>query len=101
VASGLARRFQVDPLVVRCAFVVLALLGGLGVTLYGLGWLFLPHPDGRIHAQQALLGTVTAGFVAALLTVLVSAPEALPLLVVALVVYVIVQHRRTSRHHVD
>ncbi len=71
VAAGLARRWGVDPLLVRGAFVVLALVGGIGLLLYGLGWLFLPHPDGRIHAQEVLGGTVTAGFVGGLLSVLV------------------------------
>lgn len=98
VALGIARRYQVDPVVVRIAFAVLTLFGGLGVALYGLGWLFLPHPDGRIHAQQVLSGTVTAGFVGALLTVLASAHDALPLLVIALVVFLIVRHRRTSHY---
>ena len=70
VAAGLARRWGVDPLLVRGGFVVLALFGGIGLLLYGLGWLFLPHPDGRIHAQEVLRGTVTAGFVGGLLAVL-------------------------------
>jgi phage shock protein PspC (stress-responsive transcriptional regulator) len=70
VAAGLARRWGVDPLLVRGGFVVLALFGGIGLLLYGLGWLFLPHPDGRIHAQEVLGGTVTAGFVGGLLAVL-------------------------------
>ncbi len=69
VAAGLARRWGVDPLLVRGGFVVLALVGGIGLLLYGLGWLFLPHPDGRIHAQEVMGGTVTAGFVGGLLSV--------------------------------
>src|SRR5918912_4549511 len=70
VAAGLARRWGVDPLLVRGGFVILTLFGGIGLFLYGLGWLFLPHPDGRIHAQEVLRGTVTAGFVGGLLCVL-------------------------------
>jgi phage shock protein PspC (stress-responsive transcriptional regulator) len=99
VASGIARRYNVDPVVARIAFGVLTLLAGLGVALYGLGWLFLPHPDGRIHAQQVLTGTVTAGFVGALLTVLVSAYEALPLIAIALVVWLVIRHRKTNPIH--
>jgi phage shock protein PspC (stress-responsive transcriptional regulator) len=70
VASGLARRWGLDPILVRGAFVLAALFGGVGLLLYGLGWLFLPHPDGRIHAQEVLRGTVTAGFVGGVLCVL-------------------------------
>jgi phage shock protein PspC (stress-responsive transcriptional regulator) len=98
VATGIAHRYHVDPLPVRIGFAVLTLFGGLGVVLYGLGWLFLPHPDGRIHAQQVLTGTVTAGFVGALITTLAVAPHALPVLLVALVVWMIVAQRRTSRY---
>jgi phage shock protein PspC (stress-responsive transcriptional regulator) len=75
VAAGLARRWNVHPAAVRIGFVVLTLLGGFGVPLYGLGWLFLPHPDGRIHAQQVLLGKVTAGFFGAALAILLGAPD--------------------------
>ena len=70
VAAALARRWGVDPLLVRGGFVILAVFGGVGLLLYGLGWLFLPQPDGRIHAQEVLRGTVTAGFVGGLLCVL-------------------------------
>jgi phage shock protein PspC (stress-responsive transcriptional regulator) len=70
VAAALARRWGVDPLLVRGGFVILTLFGGVGLLLYGLGWLFLPHPDGRIHAQEVLRGTVTPGFVGGLLCVL-------------------------------
>ena len=67
VAAGLARRWGLDPLLVRGAFVLLTIFGGFGLFLYGLGWLFLPQPDGRIHAQEVLRGTVTAGFVGGVL----------------------------------
>jgi phage shock protein PspC (stress-responsive transcriptional regulator) len=67
VCTGLARRFGVDPLLVRGVFVVLAVIGGFGVGLYGLLWLLLPHPDGRIHAEGVLHGVVTAGFAGGLI----------------------------------
>src|ERR671938_1368201 len=72
VAAGLARRWGVDPLLVRGGFVLLTVFGGIGLLLYGLGWLFLPHPDGRIHAQEVLRGVVTAGFIGGLLLVLLN-----------------------------
>jgi len=70
VARGLADRWGVDPILVRGGFVALTLIGGAGPLLYGLCWLFLPHPDGRIHAQEVLQGRVTAGFVGAVLVTL-------------------------------
>ena len=42
VASGLARHLGVPTLTVRGFFVVTAVLGGLGVALYGGLWLLLP-----------------------------------------------------------
>jgi phage shock protein PspC (stress-responsive transcriptional regulator) len=89
VAAGIARRWNVDPVVVRIAFVVLTFFGGLGVALYGLGWLLLPHPDGRIHAQEVLKGTVTAGFIGAVLLLLCTTHAHGPLLPLALIALVI------------
>lgn len=41
VAGALARRYDLDPTLVRVAFVVWAIVGG-GLLLYLLGWLVLP-----------------------------------------------------------
>ena len=90
VAAGIGRRYHLDPTVVRLAFAALTLFGGLGIALYALGWLFLPHPDTRIHAQQVLTGTITPGFIGAALLLLstthVHGPL-LPLAVIALIIY--------------
>jgi signal transduction histidine kinase/phage shock protein PspC (stress-responsive transcriptional regulator) len=45
VCAGLARRFGVDPLLVRLAFLVAALAGGLGVALYVLAWVVIPSGE--------------------------------------------------------
>lgn len=49
VAAGIADEIGVDPVVVRIAFVVLAVAGGWGVALYALAWavlvVFEPPPD--------------------------------------------------------
>src|SRR5450755_1049189 len=74
VCAGLARRWGLDPLLVRGVFVVVSLVGGFGLALYGVLWLFLPHSDGRIHAQQVLRGVVTAGFIGGALAVLCNLP---------------------------
>jgi phage shock protein PspC (stress-responsive transcriptional regulator) len=70
VAAGLARRWNVDPLLVRGGFVALTLLGGLGVLAYGVGWLLLPQADGRIHVEEAGHGKLSPGFFGAALTTL-------------------------------
>lgn len=68
VAGGVARRLGVDPVLVRCVWIVLCVFTGLGLLLYGLGWALLPEEeDGRIHAQQALTGDLTAGLSGAVL----------------------------------
>ena len=42
VAGGVADYFRIDPLIVRLIFVILALVGGGGILLYVLGWIFIP-----------------------------------------------------------
>ncbi|WP_336659073.1 PspC domain-containing protein [Leucobacter sp. USHLN153] len=76
VASGVAARLGVDPIIVRGAFVVLALLGGPGILLYLLGWLLLPGADGRIHVEEIWRGRASAGLVtgAIIVAVLVVIP---------------------------
>ncbi|WP_162799216.1 PspC domain-containing protein [Nocardioides sp. 616] len=72
VAAGLARQFDVDPLVLRIAFVVLAFFGGAGLVLYGALWLLLPQ-DGATQAPLPLdersrgIAVIGAGILAALL----------------------------------
>lgn len=71
VAGGLARHFDVDPLIVRVAFVVMALFGGSGVLLYGALWLLLPE-DGaegaaiRLDERSLTVALVGVGVVTGL-----------------------------------
>ena len=44
VAGGLARRLQADTYVVRVAFVLLGVAGGVGVLLYAVAWLLSEPP---------------------------------------------------------
>ena len=53
VAGGLARHLDVDPLILRVAFVVLAFFGGAGLLLYGACWLLVPE-DGSDEAAITL-----------------------------------------------
>jgi phage shock protein PspC (stress-responsive transcriptional regulator) len=45
VAGGLARHLDIDPLVLRVAFVVLAFFGGAGLLMYGACWLLVPEEE--------------------------------------------------------
>ncbi|MFD1149927.1 PspC domain-containing protein [Saccharothrix hoggarensis] len=56
VAAGIARRYQIDPVIVRVAFVAMALCNGAGVLVYLLGWLWLAQSDDEVSAAEALLG---------------------------------------------
>ncbi|MDF1602357.1 PspC domain-containing protein, partial [Nocardioides sp. YIM 152315] len=49
VAGGLGRHLDVDPLILRVAFVVLVFFGGAGLILYGACWLLVPE-DGADRA---------------------------------------------------
>ncbi len=54
VCTGLAQRFGVDPVLIRAAAVVLAFLGGIGITAYVILWLLLPDRQGDILAERAV-----------------------------------------------
>lgn len=42
VCGGLGELFELDPVLFRAAFLVLAFIGGLGILLYVVLWLLLP-----------------------------------------------------------
>ncbi|MGO1591307.1 PspC domain-containing protein [Ancrocorticia sp.] len=66
VSAGLARKWNVDPLLVRAGFLALTFAGGAGAMLYALCWAFLPEEfTGEIHAQELTRGRLPGGFVAA------------------------------------
>ena len=75
VASGIAQRLGVDPLIVRGILIVLTVFAGVGVLLYGLAWAFLPEPDGRIHVQEAAAGRWSSGMTGALVTTIIGFPS--------------------------
>ncbi len=75
VASGIAHRLGVDPLIIRGVLIVLTIFAGLGVLAYGLAWALLPEPDGRIHVQEAAAGRWTAGMTGALITTVIGFPS--------------------------
>ena len=53
VAGGLARHLDIDPVILRVAFVVLAFFGGAGLILYGAAWLLVPE-EGQERAAVDL-----------------------------------------------
>ncbi|TDE97596.1 PspC domain-containing protein [Occultella glacieicola] len=115
VAAGIARRLNIDPLIVRGVLVVMTLFGGLGLFLYGLGWALLPEEtDGRIHLQEAIRGRFDAALAGAIAFVLVGASRlgfwwdnmwwggeffgtVLVLGAIALVIWLIVSARRNGK----
>ena len=98
VAGGLARHFDIDPVVVRVALVVLVFFGGSGLLLYAAGWLFVPE-EGTERATVTLddRNRSLALYVSAGLAALALLGDTLgrfdfpwPLAVIALIVLVVV-----------
>lgn len=74
VAAGVARHLDIDPLVVRIAFVVLAFFGGGGILLYAACWLFVPDEYSNqavvnIDERSRVVALAIAGVLAALAAV--------------------------------
>ena len=60
VAAGIAARYDVDPVLVRVAFVVATILGGAGIPVYLACWLVLPAQGDEVSAGESLLGRGSA-----------------------------------------
>lgn len=78
VASGIAAKIGIDPLIVRGIFVVLAILGGPGILLYLAGWLLMPDHTGRIHLEDIVRGRASTGVL--ITAVVLAAVVVLPVL---------------------
>src|SRR5689334_4621713 len=107
IAGGLGRHLDIDPLIVRVAFVVLTFFGGVGLLLYLALWLLLPEEGSdwatvKLDRRSRTAALLIVGFVA--LALLVSHgwwgdPGPFLFLVVLLaVVLVVVQLTRRDRH---
>ena len=58
VAAGIGRYFDVDPVIVRIAFIVLSVFGGSGVLLYLVAWLVIAKEgEDQSAAGRALKGS--------------------------------------------
>ncbi|NNH71973.1 PspC domain-containing protein [Nocardia uniformis] len=56
VAAGFGRRYNVDPVLVRVAFVISAFFGGAGIVLYLASWLLLNQQGDQASAAESLFG---------------------------------------------
>lgn len=62
VASGVARHFKTDPVLIRVIFVALALVGGGGILAYIILWAIIPKEpylsfDGTTHEASSATET--------------------------------------------
>lgn len=55
VAAGLAQYLNIDPVLVRLAFVVLAIANGIGVLLYLVMWLVIPEDGTEPQAGEDVI----------------------------------------------
>lgn len=79
VCGGFGRRYGIDPVLIRIAFVVAALWGGVGIFLYALCWLLLRDAGDEVSSGEALLGRGQASgskgiAIVLIVVVLISAP---------------------------
>jgi phage shock protein PspC (stress-responsive transcriptional regulator) len=71
VAAAIGRRYAIDPVLVRVAFVVATVFGGSGLLLYLLGWLLLPVEGDQASGAERMFGRGRSSMSAALTIVLV------------------------------
>ena len=90
VAGGIAEHLGLSPLLLRLAFVVLAVANGLGVVLYGVFWLLLPQSAAprrgladRHRLQVLALAAIGVGGLLLVQQVGAASPLMLPLLLAA------------------
>ena len=94
VAGGLGRYFDIDPIIFRIGFVVLALAGGAGLLAYVAGWVLVPaDPEGEGEPEdRSRAATIVGSIVLALAALVLLGPGlfflAPPLIGLALVGFV-------------
>ncbi|HWC22931.1 MAG TPA: PspC domain-containing protein [Flexivirga sp.] len=54
VAAGLARRWAVDPLIVRAGLILITCIFGIGLPAYLIAWTLLPDEGDEIVAEKAV-----------------------------------------------
>ncbi|HEX6150949.1 PspC domain-containing protein [Nocardioides sp.] len=71
VAGGLARHLDIDPVILRVAFVVLTFFGGAGLIVYGACWLLVPEEGSesapvQLDDKSRTVALIAIGVLAAL-----------------------------------
>ncbi len=61
VAAGFAQYLQVDPVLARLGFVLLAFVNGLGILFYLVCWLIMPRAD-AVGATAPVASAAATGF---------------------------------------
>lgn len=61
VAGGIGEYFDVDPTLVRLAWIVLAIAGGFGVLAYIVAWIVIPEAPWRTRSARDERGRKSAG----------------------------------------
>jgi phage shock protein PspC (stress-responsive transcriptional regulator) len=99
VCAGIAERYQIDPLLVRIAAVLIALSSGVGLVLYAAAWLLLPRgsstpalmrvfpPVSRVRSRTWTLLVSAAAFLVLVLVGFVVNASLLPTMVVLGILY--------------
>ncbi|MEW6921228.1 PspC domain-containing protein [Trueperella pyogenes] len=78
LCSGLAHRWGISPVLVRIGMILLMLVGGLGLVVYGLGWLFVPDYETDEIVAEGALRNPDAAMAAAVILILVGAAVFIP-----------------------
>ncbi|WP_062207365.1 PspC domain-containing protein [Streptomyces sp. NBRC 109706] len=55
VCGGFGRYYQLDPVIFRVPLVVLSVIGGLGLVVYGIAWLLVPFEGEEENEGRRLL----------------------------------------------
>ena len=72
VCHGAGAYFGVDPVIFRVVLVVLSLTGGIGLIVYGMGWLVIPQEgEQESEAHRLLSGRIEGAPLTAVLMALV------------------------------
>jgi phage shock protein PspC (stress-responsive transcriptional regulator) len=109
VAQGLARHFDIDPLLVRVVLAALTVFGGAGLVLYLLAWVTIPRDDEhdsilsrplRRDPERVMTAGLAVACVIAAATMIgalsFGAPNLVPVLIVsiaAIAVFALFSHR--------
>lgn len=109
VAGGLGRHLDIDPVILRVAFVVLTFFGGAGLIAYGGLWLLVPRDDQPTatidldarNRSAALIGVAVLGALALLGDMLGGGGPAfwvpLPLVAIGVIAWLVLSSRQRRR----